>query len=254
MDQRISFNPYDRSKSIHFIGSSHIRFSFDSITEFYGLGYLPGGFTEVQNMKSYHAIEDYSSIFADDQADGLRRQCSTFHKYPNINQTIVFMTGAWDLTFVPLRRHFHDPISAAKLAHVMIDILEGRIVCPNIKKFIWLTEIPYSPCYDDNDLVCKKVKGFRTNAAIAALNEYYLNALSNVVVKEGLQFIIIDAYSIISPRLQLLPDTEYDCYFHYHCKSYNHNRDPMFPLQLSHTPGGDAMVRSILIALSMPDV
>jgi hypothetical protein len=244
----INFSPMDKSKIVHFVGSSHIRFSFDSIAELHGLGYMPGGFTTAGNMLSYHAGVDFSSIFADDQSSRLETICNTMDKQHN--NTIVFMTGAWDLTFVGVRRIYNDPITGYKLASMMRRVLDGTISCPYLERFIWLTEIPYSPCYDDKDTHCNVVKGFRTNGAIAALNEYYVNALADIKIRDGLSFTIIDAFSIIAPRLQLLPDVEYDCSFHYHCRPYGKSREPAEPKILGHTPAGDAMVRAILLALS----
>lgn len=251
-DSAITFNPHDMSKLVHFIGSSHLRNAFDAINEYYSFGYYPKDQVQSHNMKSYHSISQYSSIFADDQADCLSSLCSSFSK-SNLNHTIVFQTGVWDLTFTPIRRMLHDSNTASKLASRIIRILDGRIACRGLRHFIWLTETPNSPCLNEDDITCRDTLGYRTNGGLAALNEYYLYPLMNATVSPGIDFTIIDAYSIMLPRVQLLPDTEYDCSFHYHCKSYSKEYIDQKTLQLSHTPAGDAMTKAILLALSLQE-
>lgn len=85
--------------------------------------------------------------------------------------------------------------------------------------------------------------------------------------KFDLKLSIIDAYSIILPRLMLHPDSEQICLCHYHCrvrmnpiKTHNkhdkhdkhdkHNKHEKDILGLAHTKGGDAVVHSLLLALS----
>ena len=66
-------------------------------------------------------------MFADDVSDFLTRTCANFpYGQQNSTKTIVFQTGAWDLSYNNIRRITETSVSARKLIAVLTSILEGR--------------------------------------------------------------------------------------------------------------------------------
>lgn len=250
-----SSNPFQSSMKYHLFGSSHLRYDFDAILEhFYlkeGMSHfgLPdhNGFIELMNMNSYF---DYKKriilLFIDDQVDLLQSICTQASVHP---KTIIFQPGAWDMMYMPLRRMLFDPVAGQKLVSIVSSILTGSTNCPQLKHFIWMTAVPYPYCFDD-DYLCIIHRGFRVNPSIRAMNEFFLEAFLKLKIRDGLMFTVIDAYSIIHPRLFFLPDREITKSNHYlgrMPKDTQSRGDDM----LGHTPAGDTVVKALLTAISL---
>ena len=106
-------------------------------------------------------------------------------------------------------------------------------------------------------------RSFRNNPTLAALNQFYIEELSKLAVKKGLQFTVVDAFGIIYPRLVFPEKSEVDCWNHFLCRRFGKvnklekkdiegketeaQSDQMW--HNIYTPGGAAVLHSIQIAL-----
>lgn len=244
------FSPYDKTKMYHFIGSSHMRHNFEAILEYIfvqsnrTLSELPNhnsGDVDEYNMKSYFDKTFARYLFAEGQAELLREMCDSF--FTNQTHTIILQTGAWDLYSFPLRRPIRDPLSGKALMETIETILNGSYPCKTFRHFVWITSLPYPVCHDDKiNYRCNHSRGYRTNSAIASLNQYYLERLFSMKIADELSLSIVDAYSIVYPRLMLHPIVE--------SFSTSHILERVGTTIL-HTPAGDAVVESLLNALSI---
>lgn len=264
--QRVSeMSPYDDSMAYHFIGASHMRYIFDAIIEHFlseeSLKDLKPhhGDVTIHNLRNYHSVFDFSSALSDDQADMLANLCSSFaNPYgegANMavrNHTIIFQTGAWDLTNSPIRRFFRDENCGVKLLKSINRILTNPTRhCPNLRHFVWVTTVPHPICFNDDEPFCQENKGYRTNSAISALIQYYHQELMSIRPHDQVLLSIVDSYSFILPRLLLHPDSESICLSHYHCRVKLYEETPeKAKLVMAHTPSGIGMVQAVLSALS----
>mmetsp|Transcript_3126 Transcript_3126/g.2771 ORF Transcript_3126/g.2771 Transcript_3126/m.2771 type:complete len:140 (-) Transcript_3126:4387-4806(-) len=128
-------------------------------------------------------------------------------------------------------------------------ILSGEIPCGRLTHFVWMTTVPFHNCYHDSDKRCSAVtgSGHRISAAISSLNQFYLKRLMKVNLKENLRMSIIDAYSIIKSRLLFHRYIEVVCDCHFTCRISCTLESPFF---IVHTPAGDAVIDSMLLALA----
>jgi hypothetical protein len=127
---------------------------------------------------------------------------------------------------------------------VLLGLLSGSIKCPKLRQVVWLTTVPYPMCHDPRENKCNNDRSYRVNSAIAAVNQFVLNQLLAAEVDvPNVLLSVIDANTIITPRLILNEDHEKVCTNHYLCrKTAGH--------QTSHTPGGNALLQSVLFALN----
>ena len=108
-----------------------------------------------------------------------------------------------------------------------------------------MTTVPHPLCFESAR--CEAFRGSRNNAVIRILNSHYTTVIAEMKWRKDLKVSIIDAFSVVAPRLIFPQHEEIVCNCHYLCSVYN-NRKGF--LELFHTPGGDAVVQLILHALS----
>ena len=261
----------------HFIGDSHQRYHFDIIIQYiYNNTIIKDLYRHHKNHQINNInieTDEFGSCYADDQSDLLLKYCTNFNneninlqknynKNENLNNNlndnsmnkhiIIFNTGIWDLSVSSIRRLFHANETGKKLLASIISILTGNVPCAGLIHFIWLLAPPHPLCFhnknennDDNE--CQASLAYRNNPAINALNEYYLNQLLNITLNSQIKLSIIDSYNIIKPRLIFSDDYETACNDHYLCRvGLGPPNDTTITI---HTPGGDAVVEAILLAI-----
>eukprot|EP01036_Dinobryon_divergens_P024207 gene24207-32636_t len=259
-----------QDRMVLFIGASHMRYNFDLLIEhFFNVSYLQ----HVNRKHDHLIVSNWRFDFignAKDMSQFLLRNVCThdfvkdFKSQPlrEVKYTIVLQTGAWDLSVAPLRNLINNPVygGGKQLSDVLGGILSKTISCPGLEHVVWLTSVPYPMCYNPHEADCGKHRNYRTNSAIAATNEYFLQALlrnRNPVSETGwLKFSVIDAYSIIKPRLLLNEDSEVLCLSHYICRVYSSSYSVMGKETMDGsgvitllTQAGVAVVQSIIQAL-----
>ena len=183
-------------------------------------------------------------MFADDQTDFLTSTCADFAKKNN-SKTIVFQTGAWDLSYYNVRRTTEANETARKLLKVLTSILEGRLACPGLQHLVWLTSSPHAYCWQKMPEECNFHRGFRNNDAIAALNEFYMDGIFSANIKSDLKVSMIDVYGIIKPRLMFNEGAEVACLNHFECRAYERDGS----LKILYAPGGRAVFETLLMSL-----
>lgn len=260
-----------QDRMVLFIGASHMRYNFDLLIQhFFNVSYLKN-----VNRKHDHLIVsnwrfDFIGNAKDMSQFLLRNVCNhefvkdfKYQSQREVKYTIVLQTGAWDLSVAPLRNLINNPVygGGKQLSDVLGSILSKTTACPGLEHVVWLTSVPYPMCYNPHEADCGKHRNYRTNSAIAATNEYFLQALlnnQNPASETGwLKFSVIDAYSIIKPRLLLNEDSEVLCLSHYICRVYGSSYSVMGKETMDGsgvitllTQAGVAVVQSIIQALS----
>jgi hypothetical protein len=236
---------HDDSTSIHFIGASHMRYLFmGTIEAIYG-GTEISKFDRKVSNGVFNSLRFTTTHYADDLALNIRKVCENLTT-PMGRGILVLQTGDWDLS-VSVSRALKDSSYLANLARVLTDVLEGRTPCPSIHHIIFITGLPYPLCNADGDAdFCGDQRCFRTNTAVAALNIYILQRLLNVTVHPGMKLSIVDAYSIIIPRIMLNENIETTCSNHFSCAVEGRHRRT----HMVYSPSGMAIFQSLLHALS----
>ena len=165
------------------------------------------------------------------------------------NITMILQTGAWDLAYTSLRNIINPYYAAPTLINIITKLLNNTLLCTGLKHIIWVTSVPYPICQTTREL-CFHNQGFRTNTNIAALNTFYLNHFNhlkfNLKSNISIHFSIIDAYSIIKPRLGFDEDKEVLDGHHYLFREKIPGQKKDY--KLYYTPGGKAVIDSIIEA------
>ena len=148
----------------------------------------------------------------------------------------------------PLRKIIE--LDGLLLIHIIEKILSNSQFCPQINHIIFIMPLPFQLCYN-NEISCAGCRNFRKNAAIASLNQFYIQNLLNITIDISKKLTIIDSYAII--RSIGLWHVNNVCGHHYICKvkidsESNKNYNPSNYI-IGHTPAGDAIISAILTAL-----
>eukprot|EP01041_Mallomonas_annulata_P008943 gene8943-18502_t len=249
-----------------FIGSSHMRYNFDGVIDFLF------GSDVIRNIPRKHIDLIVRKLFRYDWtvlsshlSDNLKNFCQlniSSDDGTDTTQTVFVQTGHWDLRYNGLRyiTHNHTESPGYKLLQLFDDIFTGTLPCPSISHIVWMTTVPHPMCFSHkDDSECHQSRGQRYNANIRALNEFFLkgilssyaNATSTSTSsttstftttdnKEAnhIRLSVIDAYSIIYPRIIYDENNEIINLNHY--SSRNDGQRPMY------TPGGAAVLQSML--------
>ena len=216
-------NNNQNSSRYHFIGSSHLRYIFEAYSaERYGQQLLKQLALRPDQSTTDNMDFDFSP-YASYQWEFLLNLCQRRTvEQRNDNLTIILQTGHWDLAAFSLRRIILSKNDSEQFINVVIDILNGNIMCNGLVHIVWVSVVPYPLCANDNIIKCLRGRGYRTNPALSALNEYYLKQLltRNKNNKEPykIKLSIVDANQIIFPRLFLREDEEIVCKNHYMCR------------------------------------
>lgn len=170
---------------------------------------------------SFHNFNSHDSNFLAWQATVIENLCNGFTAAsPDspTGHTLILQTGAWDLSVAPIPRILLGTKGGEAVFSVLRRLLSGTLSCPNMNHFVFVTAVPYPVCYNDQVVDCEKYRGYRSNAAIAAMNQYMVNALVDAVLGAAsntnssaipaIHVSVVDAYSIIKPRLIFSDDSE----------------------------------------------
>jgi hypothetical protein len=163
--------------------------------------------------------------------------------------TFLFQTGAWDLMMASLRRSTRDPLAYPRLLKIFESIFSGSLPCGGLTHLVWLTPLPHPICFDDANTMCQSDRSFRNNPAVEALNQHLMsNVLRMSQIKNTrIRLSVIDAFSIVRPRLIFNEHGEIACLNHFTCRVTNKIDNST---QIVQSPGGTAVVKSILNVLS----
>lgn len=224
-------------------GESHMRYNWDLIFRLYYGGERLAQFDRKHGYsRSIPGLLLESALFAGDVAWRLdsvnclpptpRSRSDQAAEQPPVS--MVLQTGAWDLTYAPLR-HF---LRSTEAAQAMIRSLRNRIGrrCGGEARgrFIWATIVPFPRC--DRSLPChEQGKGFRNNYVIAAANSWIQQQLVDMKADN---IFVVNLDSIVKPRLL---DTTPVCNNHFLC----HDSGP----DMLTTPAGLAVIGEILSCL-----
>ena len=270
----------------YFIGSSHMRYLYDSLIEYYHSRNMTEGIPRKHDHIKFNNMNYDFISNTNAQTHHIPKLCNTLQKSVTNNVTIIFQTGAWDLSMAPLIRLIRDPTAGPLLMSVFSDIFSGTLKCGNLKHVVWLTSMAYFTCLEKKSK-CLESRSYRTNTAIAASNQFFLTELFKMYRNHHLirqeetednnnsnrgnriQLSIVDAFHMIKPRLLLDDRNEVTCINHFSCRVYNPwydfnsrkgssssskrsddtvERDLML---LIHTPAGAAIVKALVYALSI---
>ena len=169
-----------------------------------------------------------------------------------------------------------NPSAGPRLLCAVDEILNKKAACGgNLVHMVWLTFLPYPLCYNNTFADdCNESRGARNNAAISAANSYFMRALAKIypagtavsaagrATAKGAELSprlsVVDAFSIVTPRLILEETSEFCSINHYICRfpdrqfleAMNSTRESQkYPFMLV-TPGGEALLTALLHALS----
>jgi len=269
------------------VGASHMRYNFDAI-----IAYTLGE-SLLQPLGRKHSdvtigkFSYDSATFIRDHVLLLESLCSIE------SDPLMFMihTGHWDLSFNGLgyTMRTNSTGGAKHMIRVMDRIFSGQLSCPGVRHIVWITAVPHPMCYDEKSN-CERDRGHRSNAVIKALNTMYVRSIlasyaSYPEAKERIRLTIIDAFNIVAPRLLFNEDNEVTCLNHFLCRvnpyaSSHTNRSHHIrhgthhhiaskvdhykensrsrrlegdQQQMVYTPGGAAVLQTMLHVMNQPD-
>lgn len=234
----------------HMIGASHMRYNFNYIVSLlYGDENLPDArkYNE-EHVETFHmkGAEKMDLLVSE-----IQRLCTSNFEYshytydPTTEQqrihTLVFQFGAWDLQASPLELLINTSGLNFKKIH---SIFSDPTYCKNLVHIVFITAVPYPLCYDESDKPCYQLRGMSNNGAISALNRHTIKELLDLKrqFKDSVKLSIVDAYSIIKPRILLDNFKEVVCSFHYLCREKINGN-----YQNIATVGGLAIVEALLL-------
>lgn len=257
----------------HFIGTSHIRYLCDLLFEnVIGIRLMDKHSLHGSMHYSGSNIYYHESRYAETQANTLLALCQSIqseaaeqiqskqsNRFPSWQykrRHVIFLhTSVWDLSYASLRQFLRNPTAGPRLVCVIDQILNRKIPCGHLTRFVWISSVPYPLCM--NNTQCNHSRGSRNNAAIAAANTFLARALSSMVTPQSIRVSFIDAFSVIKPRLALDEAEEVACLNHFLCRL----ADPLFATQhgihppsrpfILFTPGVHALLSLVLHAMNV---
>jgi hypothetical protein len=139
--------------------------------------------------------------------------------------------------------------SLVKVFRILEALFDGSMACPMVNEFVWILTVPYPLCYDDAGAAeCNSLRSYRFNPAYAAANahiiDFAVKLKADPKYTSPVQLSIIDAFSMIKPRLLFDEDGEVACLSHFMCRiAWDKNSSTIF------TMGGKAVFDSLLHAI-----
>lgn len=236
----------DGLRQYFLIGSSHMRYNFDALGEdLFGADKLPAERKhDDDDLGNFHLR---SRLFASDVANTILETCAQF-KNSSQRNTIVFQFGAWDLMYSSLRRLIMSQYAANRIISSLSKILAGEIKCSGLTHVIWINSNPYPNCISDGS-PCIFWQNFKNNAAIAASNHHFLKSLDNLWKRNNsrrVKLSVVDAFSIIKPRLIFRFENEVLRSNHFLCRLSIDGK-----MTMVKTPGGSAVLETLKSVLSL---
>jgi hypothetical protein len=233
---------------LKFVGASHMRYLFLSMLEVMHGARTVANFPRKVVNCTFQNLDFEGARYANEHVEVLSKTCTTWANRGVTNGVFIVQAGDWDLT-VGISRFLRDPSYGASLVKFLKELVEGSLNCSAVSHLVYVTGVPHPVCMSDlGHDYCADMRSFRTNTAIAALNTYVLRHLLAATVHPSMKLSIVDAYSIISPRIMLNENHETVCTNHFSCGVEFNRRDTM-----AHTPSGMAVNQALLYALTSAD-
>jgi hypothetical protein len=237
-----------------FIGASHMRYSMMGLAEhIYGKDSV-GKLARKGDYLTYFNLSYDVTQYADDLVEAVRGFCRPSAATTNMHAVLILQNGDWDLS-VGITRVLRDSRYADNIISLLRELLDGSLACPHVRQIVFVTAMPYPQCFTDirmgpSSAVCQTQRGFRTNSAMAALNTYYLEKLTRLTVHSSKKFSIVDAYSIIMPRILMNENYEITCGNHFSCAVNIDEGQQGQHTEMIYGQSGLAMMQAILHALA----
>lgn len=158
-----------------------MRYNFDAVTEYYmGSEFLEGVNRKHDRITVHNLKYDFVSN-SNHQSDFLHQLCRSLQNSTmyglGAKYTIIFQTGAWDLSMASIRRAIKDPFAMPRLMQVFQGIFDGSLLCGGLVEILFLAAVPHPICFDDSNWRCNGHRSYRTNVAIEALNHYLVSTM-----------------------------------------------------------------------------
>jgi hypothetical protein len=224
-----------------FLGASHCRYLFLGTLQMVFGHDAVVNFSRKDEVATHENYHFYSARHADLLINRASQLCEE-NAFPR--GTVIFSTGDWDL-ITGISRVLRVPRFFSALVTFLQDLLEGRYSCPSVEHVVFVTGMPYPVCTDNNNVTCATERRYRTNSAIAALNEYYVRTLTKINVHPSKKLSIVDAFSVIFPRMLLNGNFDISCGNHFNCAvAAEHGTEMIFGAS------GTAVLQDVLHALT----
>eukprot|EP01041_Mallomonas_annulata_P003443 gene3443-6845_t len=259
-----------QDKKYTFMGSSHMRYILDAVVEHYlGADILSG--IGRKHADIYIANFTYDiNVYAKSIASSLQGFCDEQgnvqgSSHSSSGHILFLQTGNWDLKHNGLRYTIdnHPNSPGYRLLNVLNDIFTGNIPYYGISHIVWMTTVPHPLCFSHEDnSECDKVREHHLNANIRALNDFFLRGIlssygntslsstdttggtaTTTAIRNRVGLSVIDAFSVVHPRLIYDENNEVVCLNHFSGKYYVGN--------VMNTPGGAAIVQCVLSTMTM---
>lgn len=231
----------DATTQYHLIGASHMRYNFDALIRYF-VPEAAASWDRKHGSIKYKNFHFHYTTEVEELNGILNNLCTNTGKL-----AVVMQAADWDLTRTSPRRVLENPDGLRGLLRTVGAILNGDLACPGMEHIVWMTTVPYPVCFDDlQNPNCNKVGGYRHNPAIAAINELALGQLTAMHSSNKVKVSVIDAFSIIRPRLLFNEKAEVVCTVHYLCGMTLNETEA----HAVHTPGGNAVLQMLLVAMT----
>jgi hypothetical protein len=190
-----------------------------------------------------YELHYYSTLVANDIALRLDQLCESLQTLSSSTRhTIILQTGSWDLSLGALFKLLELPNAAKLLFHKLEQLEQDELPCGGVSHLIWMTTVPYPLGYRRYGTGQDERQSYRSNTAIAAWNMYAIEAIRNISRKsKRMKVSLVDAFSILKPRLIFDQNFEVVCINHYLCR---HER----MRNLAITLGGSAVLEALIDA------
>eukprot|EP01041_Mallomonas_annulata_P004844 gene4844-9648_t len=274
LNSSLSNNTSIKKRKFIFMGASHLRYNFDGVIDFiFGSDVIRNIPRKHVNLIIEKTFSFEWTVFTSEISLSLRKFCelntssssdgsgssSSGGSSGSVGSqaAVVFIqTGHWDLWLNSLRyvTRNHTGSPGYKLLQLFNDIFTGTLPCPSISHIVWMTTVPHPLCFSHSDnTYCDSSRGHRLNANINAINEFFLKSIlssyanatstptstsTNETITNNIRLSVIDAYSILHPRIIYDENNELIFLNHFSCR-YDGQR-PVY------TPGGAAVLQSML--------
>jgi len=237
---------------VYMIGASHMREFF-----FYILGKHRDSILENNHefKGSQWGIQFRFVTLAIQQKKYLEELCKKLEVGKDgTSAVIILQTGDLDLLSYSSRVVIRDHRIGQGLVDLIADIVTGFKRCGFLKKFVFVTPVPYPFCRQNTPSRCEEKRGFRSNDAINAIRQFFLGGLSKAIrirrekrqeKRSEISLEVVDAFSII--RSRLIYEDEVFKLNHYLCWC---NETKM----MYESPGGRESGNGIMLAISNGEI
>jgi hypothetical protein len=250
------------------LGSSHMRYAFDVAVQYFYDEHSLDAFHHYHKVGDIGSLHFNQSHFVPEAVRNLEYHCEqlerqrqeqagTQQQQPHPQVVLVLQTSAWDLSVTSIRHLLRCPIGYQHLLRTIRNILNGNMPCGQVVRIVWVTAMPYNLCSNFLDSHCTANRGHRNAQSIEAAANIYLQGILDTASEakkqnsnnHSVELHIVDAFSIIMPRLVYREDREVVCMNHFACT--DHNLNVLGPGVFSVlSPAGFAVLRSLFLAMS----